>query len=325
VSELRFDGRAVLVTGAGRGIGREYALLLAARGARVLVADVGTDLFGAGSDADPAEQVVTRIRAAGGTARAYVGDLAEEDGARDAVRATVSAFGRIDGLVHNAGFTLGGRRFEEDSLERLDALLAVNARAAFALTQEAWPHLVAQRFGRIVLTTSTAVYGMAGSVAYATAKAALIGLTRTLAEAGAESGIVVNAVSPSAATRMSRNLAPSPFRDWFLQTMRPELVAPLVAVLLHETTTCAGELFVVGGGRVARTVLAETRGVLDQTGTPEQLAAHLTELLADTDFEYPRSTAESGALAARLLGADLQRVGAFAAGSSPERSTGRTT
>jgi NAD(P)-dependent dehydrogenase (short-subunit alcohol dehydrogenase family) len=281
------------------------------------VGDLGTDLFGHGADAEPALEVVAAIRAAGGTAEAYLADLGEEDGARGAVRATRAAYGRIDGIVHNAGFTLGGRDFSDDTLERLDALLAINARAAFAIAQEAWPHLEAQRFGRIVLTASTAFYGMAGSAAYATAKAALIGLTRSLADAGAAAGITVNAVCPSAATRMARNLAESPFRDWFLQTMRPEFVAPIVAVLLHEHTTVSGEVFVVGGGRVARTVLAETHGRCDPNATPEELAAQLPELLDETDFEYPRTTADAGALAARLLGHDLDEAVSLAAGTSP--------
>lgn len=314
---LRFDGRAILVTGAGRGIGREYALTLAARGAQVLVGDLGTDLFGQGADAEPAHDVVAEIRAAGGTAEAYLADLGEEAGARGAVRATLDVFGRIDGIVHNAGFTLGGRDFSEDTLDRLDALLAINARAAFAVAQQAWPHFESQRFGRIVLTASTAYYGMAGSAAYATAKAALIGLTRSLADAGAAAGITVNAVCPSAATRMARNLAESPFREWFLETMRPELVAPIVAVLLHEHTAISGELFVVGGGRVARTVLAETHGHYDPQATPEQLAAQLPALLSDTDFEYPRTTADAGALAARLLGHDLDEAVSLTAGKSP--------
>jgi hypothetical protein len=321
------DGKIALVTGAGRGIGREYALLLAARGASVMVADVGTDLFGHGADAAPADAAVAEIRAAGGTAESYLGDLSDETGARAAVRATLAAFGRIDGLVHNAGFTLGGLPFEQDSLDRLDALLAINARAAFALTQQAWPHLLEQRYGRIVLTASTAVYGMAGSVAYSTAKAALIGLTRSLAEAGNAHGITVNAVSPSAATRMSHNLAASPFRDWFLQTMRPELVAPLLPVLLHESTSCSGELFVVGGGRVARTVLGETYGVHDPALTPEWLADRLPALLTETEMDFPRTTAAAGSFAARVLGHDMTEDVSLVAGASPALTepTRRTT
>ena len=314
---LRYDGRAVLVTGAGRGIGREHAILLASRGAAVMVSDHGTDLFGAGGDAGPAEATVAHIRAAGGAAECCLADLSDERGARAAVDATIEAFGRIDGIVHNAGFTLGGRDFGADTLGRLEAQLAINTRAGFSLAHRAWPVMQAQRFGRIVLTTSTALYGMASSIPYSTAKASVVGLTRGLAEAGAACGITVNALAPAGATRMAENLAESPFRTWFLRTMRPELVSPVVAVLLHDKCTVTGEIFVAGGGRVGRVVLAETHGYVSPDLSPEELWAQLPGILGATDYEYPRSTAESGALAARLLGSDLAEPFYLSAGKSP--------
>jgi NAD(P)-dependent dehydrogenase (short-subunit alcohol dehydrogenase family) len=302
---LRFDGRVALVTGAGRGMGRVHATELARRGAFVVVADRGVELLGTGADPSPAHSVVAEIVSAGGSAVAYTADLSVEAGARGAVRHALDTYGRIDIVVHNAGFTLGGMPFENESIDRLDAQLNINTRAAYAIVQEAWPHLQRQGFGRIVFAGSTALYGMARSVPYSTAKSSYLGLTRSLALAGNEHGICVNTIEPSAATRMAENLAESDYRTWFLTTLRAELVTPLVVALTHHSCRVTGELLVVAGGRIARTVIAESHGIVDTHLTAEAALAHLHSVLTDRDWTIPADTAASGALAARVLGHNI--------------------
>jgi len=319
--EVRLDDQVVVLTGAGRGIGRQHALLLARLGAKILVADSGTDLFGRGGDPAPAESVAAGISAAGGVAVAYTGDLCTAEGARGAIDVARARWGRIDAVVHNAGFTLGGRSFGDDSLDRLDRLLSINTRAAFALASQAWPTMLEQNYGRMVFTSSSALHGLPRSIPYSIAKASLVGLTRGLAAEGAAAGIKVNCVEPVGATRMAENLVDSEFRTWFLDKMRPELVSPLVAVLASDVCPVSGELLVAGGGRYARTILGETPGWISDDPSPESVLEHLSTITDASHIEVIIDGVHASAHHAQLLGFVPTSPITVIAGSSPANRT----
>ena len=272
---LRFDGRVVIVTGAGRGIGRAHALLLAERGAQVVVNDLGGGVEGGGSDSTPAAQVVEEIERAGGTAVANGDDVSTTAGAEGIVAAAMDAFGRIDAVVNNAGI-LTQSAFPETDVEELSRHLSVHVLGSFNVTRAAWPTMVDQGYGRVVSTTSASILGMSTIIAYATAKAALLGLVRSLAVIGKEHGITANLVAPLADTRMSggsRAPGAAPRAPEPGDTARTaEMIAPVVALLCHEECPVSGEILSAGRGGVARIFLAETLGVTRVDLTPEDVA-----------------------------------------------------
>ena len=275
---LRFDGKVAVVTGAGRGIGAAYAALLAARGASVIVNDIGTSRFGAGSDNSPAAEQADRIVRAGGSAEPDTGDISTPDGAGDLVAHAVRSFGRLDIVVNNAGIYWTDA-FPEIDLADLERQFGVHVGGSFNVARAAWPHLRAAGAGRIVMTTSTGALGSADMVSYGSAKAAVLGLGRALAMAGEPIGIKVNIIAPMAMTRMMNAhtgdaLVPDdPQRD-------PSLVAPLVALLCHQECPVSGEAFMSGMRRTARLFLAETEGYTHPSLnlTPEDLLAHWAEI-----------------------------------------------
>lgn len=299
---VRYDGRAILVTGAGRGMGRTHALALADRGAQVLVADRGVTMNGVGSDSGPANDVVAEIREAGGTAEAFEGDLSTEEGARGAVEATIEHFGRIDGIVHNASTSPDAAPLYQASPELFDRTVQVNVYAAFHMVRAAWPRFLEQEFGRIVVVSSHSIYGTPNSAMYTTAKAAFIGLVNSLSLEGADHNILVNAIAPTARTRMTERLQSSDYTDWLFETMLPEYVTPAVAYLVSEASTVNGQLLSVGGGRVARMTIAESHGVTGLGKDIDAVHASIGQVLSDEDWMFPNSITERGFVVAEMMG-----------------------
>jgi NAD(P)-dependent dehydrogenase (short-subunit alcohol dehydrogenase family) len=282
VSEHRFDGRVAVVTGAGRGLGRAYARLLAERGASVVVNDLGGSVEGEGADAGPASEVVAEIVAAGGLAIADTSDVATTTGAETLVAAAVEQFGGLDVLVNNAGIMRWAGLPEVDA-DDLDAHLAVHVGGSFNTTRAAWPHLVERGYGRIVMTTSAGFFGLPKNLSYATAKGGVIGLTRNVTAAGARHGIRANLIAPAAMTRMA-----APHTDES-PTMPPEQVAPMVAYLAHEDCPVSGEIYAAGAGRFARIFIASTEGYLHADGDPtvEDVVEHWAAINDEAGYYVP--------------------------------------
>jgi NAD(P)-dependent dehydrogenase (short-subunit alcohol dehydrogenase family) len=274
-----------VVTGAGRGIGRAYALLLGSRGASVVVNDLGTSTTGVGADAEPAVSVADEIITAGGTAVADMNDVATEAGASALIAAAIEPFGRVDALINNAGIIRWAGMPDVDA-DNLAAHLAVHVNGSFNTTRAAWPHMVEQHHGRIVMTTSSGVFGLPKNTSYAAAKGATIGLTRSLAVAGAEHGIKVNAIAPAAMTRMAGPGSTSAEMD-------PDLVAPMAAFLAHEDCPVTGEIYAAGFGRFARVFIATTEGYVHQGSAPsvEDVALHWATINDETGYDVPADLA----------------------------------
>jgi NAD(P)-dependent dehydrogenase (short-subunit alcohol dehydrogenase family) len=265
--ELRFDDRVAVVTGAGRGLGRAYATLLASKGAKVVVNDSGGSLTGDGTDVGPADDVVREINAAGGEAVACTESVASASGGQAIIGSALDHYGRIDILIHNAGNVRRGS-LKEMTYEDFDAVMDVHLRGAFHVVRPAFPVMCAADYGRIVLTSSIGgLYGNHGVANYAAAKAGIIGLSNTVALEGVSEGVRCNAIVPAAVTRMAEGIDTSAYPP-----MGPELVAPAVGWLAHESCSITGEILVALAGRIAKVVIAETPGVYRPSWSIEDVA-----------------------------------------------------
>jgi NAD(P)-dependent dehydrogenase (short-subunit alcohol dehydrogenase family) len=270
MAELRFDDRVAVVTGAGRGLGRAYALLLASRGAKVVVNDPGGGVAGDGLDRGPADDVVQQIRTAGGEAVACTESVATAAGGKAIVDAALDHYGRVDILIHNAGNVRRGS-LKDMSYEDFDAVVDVHLRGAFHVVRPAFPPMCRAGYGRVVLTSSIGgLYGNSGVANYALAKAGIIGLSNVVALEGVAEGVKCNVIVPAAVTRMADGLDISAYPP-----MGPELVAPVVGWLAHESCTITGEMLVALAGRVARAVVAESPGMYRPSWSIEQVAEHM--------------------------------------------------
>lgn len=273
MSTLRFDERVAVITGAGRGLGREYALLLASKGAKVVVNDPGGSLSGDGADTAPAQQVVDEITTAGGEAIAVTDSVATAAGGQAIIDKAVERFGRIDILIHNAGTVRRGS-LKELTYNDFEAVLDVHLRGAFHVVRPAFPLMCDSGYGRVVLTSSIGgLYGNHEVANYAAAKAGILGLCNVVALEGAADGVLCNAIIPGAVTRMAEGLDTTAYPP-----MGADLVAPAVGWLAHETCSVTGEYFVAIAGRLARAAVVESPGVYQPSWSMEQVGEQMARI-----------------------------------------------
>ena len=289
MSDISFDGRVAIVTGAGGGLGRTYALELAARGALVVVNDLGGSLDGTGGDDSAAKKVVDEIKAKGGDAVPNFDSVMTPQGGANVVKTAIDAFGKVDVVINNAGF-LRDKSFLKLTWEDLDAIIDVHLKAAFYVSQPAFASMKEHGYGRFVFTASNATFGNFGQTNYAAAKMGLVGLSNTIAVEGARAGILSNVIMPVAKTRMTEELLGS-----FAENLAPELVTPMVTYLASEACTTTHGAYSAAGGRYARVFWGLGQGwFAGQDGTPtaEDVQAHLAEIEDREGYLVPASTTD---------------------------------
>jgi NAD(P)-dependent dehydrogenase (short-subunit alcohol dehydrogenase family) len=304
--DLRFDGQVAVITGAGGGLGKEYALLLASRGARVVVNDIGGSVTGDGSDSSAAEAVAKEIRALGGEAIADGHSVTSPQGAADIIGAAAESWGRVDIVINNAGIVRDAP-FEDMTIDQFDLLLDVHLRGSFNVTKPAWTVMKRQGYGRIVNTTSAAgILGSERMSNYGSAKTGLIGFTRVLSIEGAAHNIRVNAVAPIAYTRMLEHsiataLPPGDadsqavlddLVSQHLKKLDPALVASVACFLAHRDCPVTGEIYTVGAGQVSRFFVGRTKGFFRPELSIEDVRDHLEEIRDEAGYTVPNGPAD---------------------------------
>lgn len=294
--DLGFDGKVAIITGAGGGLGRSHALELARRGALVVVNDLGGSVDGTGSGSTAAQAVVDEIKAAGGEAVANYDSVATPEGGENIVQTAIDTFGRIDIIVNNAGI-LRDTSFKNMTAEKLEPVIDVHLKGAFYVTQPAWEHMREQSYGRIINTSSGAgIFGNFGQTNYGSAKMGLVGFTNVLAVEGTKYNIKANAIAPVAKTRMTEDIL-GPAADQLL----PETVTPTVVYLASEECPVTGEVYSVGGGRVARVFVGVSQGIVDPELSAETVRDRFDEIRNLEGYEVPANLNEEMALALKSL------------------------
>ncbi len=264
MSEVRFDGRVAVITGAGGGLGRAYALLLSSRGAKVVVNDLGGSFDGVGADTRAAQLVVDEIKAAGGEAAPSYDSVSDPESAENIIKTAVDAFGKVDILINNAGI-LRDKSLLKMSLEDYRLVMSVHMDGTYFCTKAAFPIMREQGYGRIVNTASgTGVYGNFGQANYGAAKMGIVGFTNCIKQEGAKYNILANVIVPQAGTRMTATVLPPNVVD----KLKPDYVAPIVGWLVSEQCNVSGQLYMAGAGYYSRSAITEGPGVfLDPEGT----------------------------------------------------------
>jgi NAD(P)-dependent dehydrogenase (short-subunit alcohol dehydrogenase family) len=290
VSEITFDGRVAIVTGAGGGLGRTYALELARRGAQVVVNDLGGSVNGEGGDDAAAQKVVDEIKAAGGQATPNYDSVSSPEGGESIVKTAVDAYGKVDIVINNAGI-LRDKSFAKMSWEDLDLVLDVHLKGAFYVSQPAFKVMKENGYGRFVFTSSNSgVFGNFGQANYGAAKMGLVGLSNVLAIEGAKAGILSNVVCPVAGTRMTEELLGD-----FAKLLKPETVTPRVTFLASEACTFTHEAFSAAGGRYARVFVGLAPGWYggkDTIATAEDVLDHIDEIEKQDGYIVPTQSGD---------------------------------
>ncbi|MCE2735030.1 MAG: SDR family oxidoreductase [Acidimicrobiaceae bacterium] len=296
MSQLTYDGKVAVITGAGGGLGRQHALLLASRGALVVVNDLGGTVDGSGADSSAAQKVVDEIRAAGGEAVANHDSVSTPEGGEGIIQTAVDAYGRVDIVINNAGI-LRDKTFHNMTPDLVDPVIDVHLKGAFNVTRPAWIRMREQGYGRIVSTSSAAgIFGNFGQANYGAAKMGLVGFSRVLAAEGAKYNIKANVIAPLALTRMTENLMGA-----VGDKLDPALVTPIVAWLSHEDCDVSGEIYSVGGGRVARVFIGETQGYYKPNISLEDIRDNWEQIRNTDGYQIPANLPEETAMFFNVL------------------------